>query len=231
MKMQELDGFKLGDTVTCGTDRHSLLWKIVFIHAPKIFVGRTLHLVDLGCIDTLQSSHRQHRVGMCRSNVSTSHLTRHVSKNNEEIAMSECDWPQEVRLAWCRGWFGRESAYMKNSEATGTADQFWPDDERIYVSATKLAERDKEIARLHERISEMEGERPYLIQGYRDQRDDAARLREAGRSLLTSLGEFVRQSMHANPEWRDGIAAIEEAIATTPAVIASREESKNKKGS
>jgi hypothetical protein len=37
------------------------------------------------------------------------------------------------------------------------------------------------------------------------------RLRVAGEKLLHSLGEYVRQSMHANPEWRDGIEAMEAA--------------------
>lgn len=82
-QIQKLDGFKVNDLVTCRTDRHPLLWKIVFIHAPKIFVGRTLHLVDLVCVDTRESSHRQHRVGMCRSNVSTGHLLHAAGRENK----------------------------------------------------------------------------------------------------------------------------------------------------
>jgi hypothetical protein len=79
-----LDGFRVGDVVTCRTDqRRPLLWKIVYVHAPNIFAGRTLHLVDLGCIDTLGSDHGQHRVGMSRSRVSTSHLS-HVTEEKKE---------------------------------------------------------------------------------------------------------------------------------------------------
>lgn len=42
----------------------------------------------------------------------------------------------------------------------------------------------------------------------------ASVMREAGHSLLESLGEYVRQSMHGNPEWRAGIVAIERALAS-----------------
>jgi hypothetical protein len=41
---------------------------------------------------------------------------------------------------------------------------------------------------------------------------DAAAMRRAGHALLASLGEFVRQSMHANPEWRSGIVDFENAL-------------------
>jgi hypothetical protein len=34
----------------------------------------------------------------------------------------------------------------------------------------------------------------------------------AGEELLRSLGEFTRQSMHANPEWKSGIEAMEKAL-------------------
>jgi hypothetical protein len=35
------------------------------------------------------------------------------------------------------------------------------------------------------------------------------RLQKAARALLESLGEYVRQSMHSNPEWASGIKALE----------------------
>ena len=41
--------------------------------------------------------------------------------------------------------------------------------------------------------------------------DDA--LADAATRLLDSLGEYVRQSMHANPEWADGVRAVEAALA------------------
>lgn len=44
---------------------------------------------------------------------------------------------------------------------------------------------------------------------------------EAASALLESLGEYVRQSMDANPEWNTGIRAVREALADTE-VIAMR---------
>jgi hypothetical protein len=41
-------------------------------------------------------------------------------------------------------------------------------------------------------------------------------LASAGRSLLASLGEYVRQTMHGNPEWRDGIVHMEAALRGLP---------------
>ena len=41
---------------------------------------------------------------------------------------------------------------------------------------------------------------------------DAIAIALAARSLLESLGEYVRQSMHLNPEWRSGIVAVESAL-------------------
>ena len=46
-----------------------------------------------------------------------------------------------------------------------------------------------------------------------DERAENERLREAAKLLLESLEEYVRQSMHFNPEWRAGIKAIEAALA------------------
>lgn len=40
----------------------------------------------------------------------------------------------------------------------------------------------------------------------------ASAMRNAGELLLESLEEYVRQSMHSNPEWRAGIVAIEAAL-------------------
>jgi len=37
-------------------------------------------------------------------------------------------------------------------------------------------------------------------------------LEKALRSILDSMGEFVRQSMHMSPEWRSGIEAAEQAL-------------------
>jgi hypothetical protein len=67
----------------------------------------------------------------------------------------EDNWPSEIRVGWCRGWFGRQSAYMKYSEATGTADQFWPEPERVYIPKELLAERDAEIAQLREILQDV----------------------------------------------------------------------------
>jgi hypothetical protein len=44
-----------------------------------------------------------------------------------------------------------------------------------------------------------------------------ARLKNAGKALLDSLGEYVRQSMYSNPEWKSGIAAMQLALTTAPA--------------
>ena len=41
---------------------------------------------------------------------------------------------------------------------------------------------------------------------------DLDELETSARSLLTSLGEYVRQSMEFNPEWRDGIQAIQRTL-------------------
>jgi hypothetical protein len=41
---------------------------------------------------------------------------------------------------------------------------------------------------------------------------DARALGKASSALLHSLGEYVRQSMHANPEWRSGVQAAEESL-------------------
>lgn len=48
-----------------------------------------------------------------------------------------------------------------------------------------------------------------LLQG------QAAALQAGGKALLESLGEYVRQSMHFNREWRSGIVAIEAALSPT----------------
>jgi hypothetical protein len=40
----------------------------------------------------------------------------------------------------------------------------------------------------------------------------AKRVAEEAEKLLHSLGEYVRQSMHENPEWRDGVVSLREAI-------------------
>jgi len=42
---------------------------------------------------------------------------------------------------------------------------------------------------------------------------------EASDALLHSLGEYVRQSMHANPEWRSGVAETEAAIFAARAAL------------
>ena len=36
-------------------------------------------------------------------------------------------------------------------------------------------------------------------------------VREAGK-LLDSLGEYVRQTMHANPEWTEGVKSLDAAL-------------------
>lgn len=41
----------------------------------------------------------------------------------------------------------------------------------------------------------------------------ADRIEDGARELLHSLGEYVRQAMHASPEWRSGIDAIQDALA------------------
>lgn len=42
----------------------------------------------------------------------------------------------------------------------------------------------------------------------------AATMRDGCKRLLDSLEEYVRQSMYLNPEWRDGIVAVQAALAT-----------------
>lgn len=43
-------------------------------------------------------------------------------------------------------------------------------------------------------------------------RGDVTKLRTAGRELLESLGEYVRQSMDGNPEWQKGIRLMETTL-------------------
>lgn len=73
----ELDGFKLGDLVRCGYDREPLTWRIIFMRTVTSFRngGAQYNLVDLGCVDVGGSTKKNHRVGMARSSVSTTHLS------------------------------------------------------------------------------------------------------------------------------------------------------------
>jgi hypothetical protein len=41
---------------------------------------------------------------------------------------------------------------------------------------------------------------------------DLAALFRATQELHLSLGECARQTMHANPEWRSGLAAVEQLM-------------------
>jgi hypothetical protein len=41
---------------------------------------------------------------------------------------------------------------------------------------------------------------------------EAHALALASQELLHSLGEYIRQSMHMNPEWRSGITMVEQAL-------------------
>jgi hypothetical protein len=84
MSVNELDSFKRGDLVTCGTDRHPLVWKIIHVHMPCDYHGHLVHLVDLMCVDTLRSTHRGHRVGMCRTDTSTAQLTHYREKTGDK---------------------------------------------------------------------------------------------------------------------------------------------------
>jgi hypothetical protein len=71
-----LDGFEVGDVVTCATDRHPKKWKILYLRISQ-FAGRELHLADLSCVEIASSgSTYQNRVGMARSNVGLNHLTK-----------------------------------------------------------------------------------------------------------------------------------------------------------
>lgn len=45
-----------------------------------------------------------------------------------------------------------------------------------------------------------------------EQQAEASIFADAASRLIASLGEYVRQSMTFNPEWRDGIDAIEAAL-------------------
>lgn len=38
----------------------------------------------------------------------------------------------------------------------------------------------------------------------------------SGRTILDSLGEYVRQSMHQNPEWREGALALDRLVRKHP---------------
>ncbi len=74
----------------------------------------------------------------------------------------------------------------------------------IEVSGTNaLMEKNKEMGALIVKLAE----------ALDVERARAAKLAEAGNLLLESLGEYIRQSMHFNPEWREGIDAMKAALA------------------
>lgn len=55
-----------------------------------------------------------------------------------------------------------------------------------------------------------------LAAALRTQTTEHDGLADAAERLVQSLGEYVRQSMHATPEWRGGIEAIESALSKRP---------------
>src|SRR5271170_2010311 len=208
MKWRQLDGFKVGDAVTCGTDRHPLLWKVVYIHALKIFAGRELHLVDLGCIDTRQSSHRQHRVGMSRSNVSTDHLTHVYSETKKRKIMGahindKGQWqsdkyptcpPDKVPLSvsdksaqdllWEYAQRRRkvDSEFSDDLESRLKALGFEP---KGALSLTTELQAMRERLRSHETWCEAVGAQKYLVDALRDMETD----RDALRKLVIEIAQ------------------------------------------
>lgn len=89
----------------------------------------------------------------------------------------------------------------------------YPDGDCARVLATIAAlERDLEERKaldplLRATIDRLDRERERAVK-------DMEGMRRSARSLLHSLGEYVRQSMHSNPEWRAGIVAVESALAS-----------------
>lgn len=75
-----------------------------------------------------------------------------------------------------------------------------------------LAEAETDIADPGIGARELRDDMERLCAALREQMADANAIERAAAALLDSLGEYVRQSMHHNPEWCSGVRAVEDAL-------------------